>query len=127
MDGSSDFTAEAYGDIDTPIDHVFARGDLAVASARAHHPWVLAHGFSGDVSPQAVGPRTEWALRTYGSDHMPVGCTLHVRCGRALATDGGAAGQFPLAQTECARDTRRTVRGRSVSASDEAIRVDASS
>jgi endonuclease/exonuclease/phosphatase family metal-dependent hydrolase len=78
LDGPSDFGAEGYGWIDTPIDHVLAKGHNRVEAARPCHPGarVRLHRGGNGSGPSALGPRLEWTLRTFGSDHMPVGCTL---------------------------------------------------
>lgn len=73
----SDFGSVLYGFGDVPIDHVLVRGaSVQPGSALEADVWVFEHLCGGRSSPATLGPRFEWTLRTYGSDHMPVGCTL---------------------------------------------------
>ena len=85
--GASAFGAEPYGWIDTPIDHVFVRdcvGCAVAATPMLAHPFVTsAEGRAPklvsddyDAVARCMGRRVEWNLTQFGSDHMPVGCTL---------------------------------------------------
>ena len=84
--GSSAFAAEQYGVefVGQQIDHVMLRGLRETEHAYHAHPaedYVLLDdktrvGYPGCVSDEVLGPKVEWILRQYGSDHMPVGCTI---------------------------------------------------
>eukprot|EP00759_Apiculatamorpha_spiralis_P034650 PhF_6_TR35724/c0_g1_i3/m.51872 len=78
--GSSAFGAEPYGWVDTPIDHVFVfknkmkyDDDGKIRSIPLPAPIALADVFDESVP---LGRKIEWELRTFGSDHVPVGATI---------------------------------------------------
>jgi len=79
--GSSCFNSDKFGGdfIGNQVDHVMLRGlpvDYTFTSLPAD-PYVNgAGGYTGSVEDQVMGPKVEWTLRRYGSDHIPVGCSI---------------------------------------------------